>query len=72
MHLLQKSLTDIISIKFPGGDFGCQNTSRSEYIASNALQNRCLSSAMISSTMPSTAPIVFAKEKRGKEKKSGT
>eukprot|EP00268_Persea_americana_P012651 TRINITY_DN15397_c1_g1_i5.p1 TRINITY_DN15397_c1_g1~~TRINITY_DN15397_c1_g1_i5.p1 ORF type:complete len:323 (-),score=53.50 TRINITY_DN15397_c1_g1_i5:498-1466(-) len=35
-----KSLTDIISIKFPGGDFGCQNTSRSEYIASNALQNR--------------------------------
>lgn len=60
---------DIISIKFPGGDFGCQNTSRSEYIASNALQNRCLSSAMISSTMPSTAPIVCAKEKKGKKTK---
>eukprot|EP00268_Persea_americana_P012650 TRINITY_DN15397_c1_g1_i2.p1 TRINITY_DN15397_c1_g1~~TRINITY_DN15397_c1_g1_i2.p1 ORF type:complete len:264 (-),score=42.03 TRINITY_DN15397_c1_g1_i2:213-1004(-) len=40
MDAVKKSLTDIISIKFPGGDFGCQNTSRSEYIASNALQNR--------------------------------
>ncbi|RWR85057.1 protein POOR HOMOLOGOUS SYNAPSIS 1 [Cinnamomum micranthum f. kanehirae] len=40
MDAVKKSLTDIICIKFPGGDFGCQNTSQSEYIASNALRNR--------------------------------